>query len=106
MRRVELALVACVALGLAACHRDPPRLAVRALPSRAAGAGVEARFELRNTGGTPLALSSVVAACGCAPASSLPDALAPGTAAMLDVRCRAPRGADAVRTLQLRTNDP
>ncbi len=109
MRRVEL-VVLLVALAGACGRSDPPRLKVTALPPDTQAStrptGADARFQLRNIGGLPLALDGVVSACGCAATSRLPEALASGASAVLGVRCRAPLGVPAVRELRLRSSDP
>jgi hypothetical protein len=99
-----------VLVGLASgCGRgDPPRLKASALPAAAAVAGAtDVRVQLRNVGGRALALDGVGRVCGCAPTAGLPTTLAPGAAAMLDLRCRAPRTTAATeRELVVHTNDP
>jgi hypothetical protein len=100
--------VAAVLVGAAACSRsEPARLEVRALATAAADDAVTARFQLKNVGAQPLTLDGVVSACGCAPTAPLADALAPGAAQALDVRCTMPRvDGPVVRELRLRSSDP
>lgn len=110
MRRAEraaaLALVVVLAAGCGG--NETPHLKATALPAAVPVAGVtDLRVQLRNIGGRTLALDGVGRVCGCIATNDLPEALAPGASAMLDLRCRAPRSAAAVkREIVLRTSDP
>jgi hypothetical protein len=106
--RAELGIAIVLALLAGACGRsDPPHLAVSALPVRTVTDAIEARFQLRNAGGLPLALDGVVPACGCVPTAGFAATLAAGDSTILAVHCRAPSGTGpVVRELRLRSSDP
>lgn len=110
MRSARLARAAAIVLvaGSAACGSgEPARLVVRDVGAETRDARTHATFELRNDGGRPLVVDRVVPSCGCGPVSRLPEELAPGASARLDVECSGARlGGDDARELALRTSDP
>jgi hypothetical protein len=107
VRRADAIALVLGLLASACAQGEPPRLVVSPQAPAVANGAADAPFELRNTGGRPLALDGIVPACGCTPASHLPDTLAPGAAALFHVQCRPPAGtADVVRSLRIRSSDP
>jgi hypothetical protein len=113
--RVARGVVGMAMLLALGCGRsDPPRLKVTELPvspagttTGAAASTIDARFQLRNVGGRPLALDEVVPACGCAVTSRLPATLASGASTTLAATYRVPAATGrVVRELRLRTSDP
>lgn len=71
------------------------------------GQKVEHAFVIRNSGGSPLQITNIEAACGCFVANDYPRSLAPGAQGEIKVSLQTVMGSREVhKEMQVTTNDP
>ncbi len=106
------AALALLAIGLTACGREPPRIVIEPT-SQDLGERpqepMELTYTVRNEGGSPLRIESVMTSCGCTRATVDREVIPPGESARLLVSFDpAETGlyGDLLRVIYVRSNDP